>query len=46
MKNTVSVHKIQGVNVVKLRTRMPCEKTHRDFNRYSRKVKHQGRQEW
>ena len=46
MRNSVSVHKIQGVNVVKLRTRMPVEKTFRDYNRYSRKMKHQGRKEW
>jgi hypothetical protein len=40
MRNEVSIKKVGGVSLLKIRTRTPCEKTFRDFNRYTRKQKH------
>jgi hypothetical protein len=46
MRNEISIKKVGGLNLLKIRMRTPCAKTFRDFNRYTRKQKHKRSIEW
>jgi hypothetical protein len=43
MRNEISIKKVGGLNLIKIRTRIPSAKTFKDVNQYTRKQKHKKR---